>query len=441
METGPPQTPRTRPYEATLRRMWSGVSRYLNDVRRFTPNVRLYLTGSFLMGFNFQVFNLLFNLYLKEVGFPEGQIGQVASARAVGMTLMAVPAAIILSRLRLKRVLLVTVSLFALFSFLLVRTHEHALMLGCSVFAGMAFSFYRVAAAPFFMRHSTPVERTHIFSFSFGMMILAGMIGSLVAGKTAASIGDYLGDIVAGYRYTLYLGIGLGLAALIPFLLIRAADPSRDENRITLSVDQLRRRGRFYFKVTIANFIIGAGAGLIIPFLPLYFRDRFHLAPDTIGLYYFFVSCSMLAGMIVGPVLARRFSLVRTVVFTQLASIPFMLVLSYSFVLPLATLAFVVRGGLMNLGVPIVSNLAMELSDDRERGLVNALLMIAWTGSWMISSALGGYFIEHYGYTLTMNITIGLYITSSFVFYFFFKGVERQSQGGRRWEILKDGFD
>ena len=45
-----------------------------------------------------------------------------------------------------------------------------------------------------------------------------------------------------------------------------------------------------------------------------------------------------------------------------------MLVLSYSYVLWLAVVAFLVRGGLMNLGVPITTNLAMELSDKDDRG-------------------------------------------------------------------------
>ncbi len=414
------------------------ISDYIENVRLFSRNARLYLIGSFLMGINFQVFNLLLNLYLKEQGYPEGDIGLVASSRAIGMTIMAIPVAVILSKVRLKPILLATVAIFGFFSVFIVTVDQLILMVGFGVLSGMAFAFYRVAGGPFFMRNSTTKERTHLFSMSFGVMILAGMIGSLAAGKTAAYLTGVTGDLVVAYRYTLLGGIGLSALALAPFAFIKALPPSAEENRIVFSEERFKARGMFYFKITLANLIIGVGAGLVIPFLNLYFRDRFGLSADTIGYYFFLVHVSMLAGSLSGPLLAQRYGLVRTVVFTQLASIPFMFVLSYSWVLWLAVAAFIVRGGLMNLGVPIVTNLAMELSDKDEQGLVNALLMVSWTGSWMVSAALGGELIEKYGYTVAMNITIVLYIASSLVFYWFFRSSEERRDERSGWVILRE---
>lgn len=425
------------PSSVPPRGLANGFKDYIASLRMFSRNARLYLLGSFLMGINFQVFNLLLNLYLKELGFAEGPIGLVASGRAIGMTAMAIPVAVILSRVRLKPILMVTVTVFAVFSIFIVSFQQLELLIGFSVLSGMAFAFYRVAGGPFYMRNSTPKERTHLFSFSFGVMIAAGMIGSLTAGKTAAILAEHTGDLVTAYRYTMYLGIGMSLLALIPFAVIKASAPSAEENRVVFTMERFVRRGRFYLKVASANLLIGTGAGLVIPFLNLYFRDRFGQPPDTIGLYFSLVHFSMLIGSLAGPVLAKRHGLVRTVVFTQLASIPFMLTLSYSYILFLSVIAFIVRGGLMNLGVPIVTNLAMELSDKDEQGLVNALLMVSWTGSWMFSAALGGQLIESYGYTVAMNITIILYVLSSLAFYFFFRDAEEHRRDTGDWVILR----
>lgn len=419
-------------------RLIGGVKHYVSDVRRFSPNVRLYLLGSALMGLNFQVFLILFNLYLRELGYPEGDIGQILSARAVGMTVIAIPAAILLGRLRLKPFLLTSCVLLAVFSFVMVSYPVYQLMLLFAVLTGMSFAIFRVAGGPFFMRNSTKVERTHVFSFSFGMMLLAGIVGSVGSGELASAIGEHYGDIIIGYRYALYVGIAVALLALVPFSLIEASRPSDEENRIRISRQQLRLRGKLYAKIMVANLIIGSGAGLVIPFLTLYFRDRFGLPPDEIGKYYALMQFSMLAGTLVGPVLARRFGLVRTVVITQLASIPFLLILSYSYILPLSVAAFVVRGGLMNLGVPITNNLGMELAEQNEQGLINALLMIAWTGSWMFSTAAGGHLIEAYGYTVAMNITVILYVTSSILFYSFFHKAEIHSQEEHAWVIIRE---
>ncbi|MDH4156483.1 MAG: MFS transporter [candidate division Zixibacteria bacterium] len=428
----------TKPCNGMLASIRRGFSDYVKNVRLFSRNARLYLFGSFLIGVNFQVFQLLLNLYLKELGFLEGDIGRVLSSRAIGMTLIAIPAALILSRIRLKPILLGSCVLFAVFSFFITSYETLILLMGFAMLGGMAVTFYQVAAAPFYMRNSTPPERTHLFSFSFGTMLLAGMIGSVTSGKIVTVLADVTGDMVLGYRYTLYMAIAVGLLALIPFMMIRSSRPSPEEDRISLNMAQLRRRGKFYFKISISNFLVGMGAGLIIPFLNLYFRDRFHLQPDTIGLFYFLVHFSMFSGILSGPILAKKLGLVRTVVITQLASLPFMLILSYTYTLPLAVVAFIVRGGLMNLGQPIVTNFGMEVAEKREQGLVNALLAVAWTSSWMISAAVGGKLIEEYGYTFTMNLTIILYIISTFTFFFFFRKGERKTKSLPRWEIVRE---
>lgn len=396
--------------------------------------------GSFLIGLNFNVFQLLLNLYLKDLGFVENQIGYVLSARAIGMTIIAIPAAFLLSRVKLKPVLLVSCVTLAIFSFIICSVSELELLLGFMVLSGMSFAFYRVAAGPFYMRNSTEKERTYLFSLNFAMMILAGMVGSAISGKMVTIISDMTGNLILGYKYTMYGGIALGLLAMIPFFMIKSAKPSFEENRINLSREQLKRRGKFYLKIVAVNFFVGSGAGLIIPFLNLYFRDRFSLEPDMIGFFFFFVSLSMFIGSAAAPILAKRFGLVRTVVITQLASIPFLLVLSYSYLVALSFLAFVFRAGLMNMGSPIVTNLSLELSEKSEHGLVNALLMVSWTSSWMLSTAVGGSLIHNFGYTITMDITVVLYLISTLVFFLFFKSAETKAASTQQWVVNRESL-
>ncbi len=427
-----------QPVTGFFPRIKSGFGDYRRELKLFSRNVRLYLIGLFMIWVNFQIFQLLFNLYLKELGYAAGAIGWVNSSRAIGMSLMAIPAAIIINRIRLKPVLMMGCALLAVFSFFMATVSTLFLIISFSIFSGMSLAVFRVAAGPFFMRNSTPVERTLLFSTSFAVNVLAGMAASAGSGEMVTIIGGAVGDIIHGYRYTLYIGIVLSSLAFIPLAMIKSSKPSREENRLTLSREQLRRRGGFYFRIAIVNFIVGTGAGLIIPFLNLYFRDRFDLPPDTIGWLFFAVTASMFFGSLSGPALTKKFGLVRTVVVTQLMSIPFMFILSYSYVLPLVVFAFVMRGGLMNLGTPIVTNFAMELSDKREQGFVNALLMLSWTSSWMVSTAVGGTLIEVYGYSTTINITMGLYIFSAFIFYYFFRGYEERRESGRGYYLVTE---
>ncbi|MCP4703817.1 MAG: MFS transporter [candidate division Zixibacteria bacterium] len=407
---------------------------YWKHLQLFSRNVRLYLTGSFLIGLTFACYLLLMNLYLREQGIPESFIGKVLSFGALGMTLMAIPAAFVLRRIRLKKILLLSTTVYVLAILFLTQIPASSMLFVLSFLAGMAMTFYRVAAGPFFMRNSTPKERTYIFSVSFGVSLLASMIGSLIFGEMVTLLSSMNGGIVAAYRWAFVLAGGLGLLAVLPFGLIKAADPSKADKDSDFSFDLLKRRIGLYGKLFFPHFIVGSGAGLIIPFLNLYFRDRFGQPTDNIGWLYFVGHTTMLIGILAGPVLVKKIGMIRSVVLTQLLSMPFMVILAYTYSLPMAIGAFLMRGALMNLGVPIGSNFGMEMVSKSEQALVNALLMLSWTSSWMVSTYYGGRLIESYGYTLPLMIAVGLYFVSSVSYYFFFRDSEIKTDSGYKIE-------
>jgi len=407
-----------------------GINDYWNHLRLFSRNVRLFLLASFLLGLTFAGFMLLFNLYMKEQGALESFIGIVLSASSIGMTLTAIPASFIIRRIRLKRVLQATTILYGAMIFLLTWLPVSWALVPVSFIGGVGLTFSRVAAAPFFMRNSTPRERTYIFSLSFGVMLLASIVGSLVFGWMVTALDEMIGSMVAAYRWTFVVSIGFGLMALVPFSMIKAADPGAEEKAAVFSLTLLRQRSRLYFQLFLPYFVVGLGAGLIIPFLNLYFRDRFGQPPDKIGLFYMAGHFTMFLGILAGPILARKIGMVRTLVTTQLISMPFMVVLAYTFSLEVAFAAFLIRGALMNMGYPIGTNFGMEMVRKEEHGFVNALFMFGWNSSWMISTIIGGRLIELYGYTLPLMITVGLYLISSILYYIFFRNSEEKTATG-----------
>jgi len=413
-----------------IQKLSAAFDDYLQNLRLFTRNIRLYLTASFLLGLTFAGYLLLLNLYLREQGTTESFIGMILSAGAIGMAITSIPASFILRRIKLKKVLLTTTVLYGASIMTLTWMPVTNLLIGISFIAGVALTFYRVAAAPFFMRNSTPKERTYIFSLSFGTSLMASIVGSMAFGWMVTALTQTAGSIISAYRWTFAVSVGMGLLAMIPFAMIRAADPGFEEKRAEFSFNVLKRRASLYFRLFLPYFIVGTGAGLIIPFLNLYFRDRFGQPPDKIGLFYTAGNITMLIGILAGPVLARKIGMVRTLVWTQLLSIPFMIILAYTYSLELAFACFLIRGGLMNMGGPIGTNFGMEMVTKTEHALVNALFMFGWTSSWMISTAVGGRLIEIYGYTLPLMITVGLYLASSILYYIFFRKSERRTVNG-----------
>jgi MFS family permease len=414
-----------------MRRISGVILDYWGHLKLLSRNARLFLIGIFFAGINWAVFWVLLNLYFKELGFAEDLIGQVLSFTALGMAVVSIPAALIIPRVSIKKILVFSVVLAGFFYLLQATLVVRTQLLAASLLLGMSATVARVAAAPFMMQNSTPKERTHLFSLHFGVYLIAGIVGSLGGGQLPGLFSNLGVSGALAFRYALYVSVGLGLMSVIPFLMIKQAKRSHDPSRSGPIWNRkfLAERGALLFKLCFPFFVVGLGAGFVIPFLNLYFRDRFGVPTGTIGTYFAIQQVSMLGGILSGPVLSKRFGMIKTVVFTQLASIPFMLVLAFTYYLPAAVASFVFRASLMNMGQPISTNFAMEKVKEKEHALTNALLMLSWTGSWAISANLGGKLIEAYAFTPPLLITVGLYMLSSILYYSFFSSEEDTKMG------------
>jgi predicted MFS family arabinose efflux permease len=414
-----------------IQRITNIIRDYWEHLRLFSRNARLFLVGIFFVGLNYSVFMLLLNLYFKELGFTEDLIGEILSLGAWGMAIISLPAALIIPKVQIRQILILSVLSTGILCLLQASLVDRTQLLVASLFLGMMRSLTYVAAAPFMMRNSTPKERTYLFSLHFGTYLIAAVVGSLGGGYLPNLFSHFVGLGPIAFRYSLYVSVFLGILALIPFMMLtperKIPEPTAEKKGWDKKL--LTERGVLLFKLCSPFFILGLGAGLVIPFLNLYFRDRFLLPARTIGIFFALLEFSMLAGILVGPLLSKRIGMIRTIVSTQLSSIPFMLILAFTYNLPLAVVSFLFRGALMNMSQPILTNFAMEKVKEKEQALTNALLMLAWTGSWAVSANLGGRLIKAYAFTPPLLITIGLYVVSSVLYYHFFSSEEDKKIG------------
>ncbi len=395
---------------------------YGGHLKLFSRNARLFLVGIFFVGLNLSIFSLLLNLYFKELGFTEDLIGEILSLGAWGTALISLPAALIIPKFQVKKVLIISVLLAGIFSIMQAGLTERSWLLLASLILGMASSVARVASAPFLMQNSTPKERTYLFSLHFGTYLVASIAGSIGGGYLPGLFSHLALSKITAFRGALFVSAGLSLLSLIPFLLM--ATETKSKKRFDLKKQWnkklLAERGLLLFRICLPFFILGMGAGLVIPFLNLYFLERFDLPASTIGLLFSLLQVFMLGGILLGPLLSKKFGMIKTVVGTQLSSIPFMLVLAFTYRLPLAVCSFLFRGALMNMSQPLFTNFAMVKVKEEEQTLTNALLMLSWSLSWAVSANLGGRLIKLYSFTIPLLIAIGLYIVSSVLYYFFF---------------------
>lgn len=413
------------------------VGEYVRQVRESGRNPRLYLQGLFLIGLGQSIFSLLFNLYLRSLGISDSAIGQILSKVSLGAAIAAIPAAFLFRGLPARLILVGAGALAALLYVMQVSWTAPETLLLVAFLTGMAATVYRLSVAPVIMREVAPAARPFLFSASFTVLFLSAIVGFAVGGWLP-NLFHMITDVDRlALRWSLYVAAGLILSSAIPFNAMK--EPPREAARLAAPLRRwsdrfgwtLRQARELIevdwvlnLKLVLPAMLIGLGAGLIIPFMNLFFHDRFGMNEAEIGLLFAVMQGFMVVGNLFGPAVSRRLGLVRGVVVTQLLSVPFMVLLGVSSFFPIVAAAFFLRSGLMNMNQPLTSHFAMEVVSKRDHAVTNSLLSLSWFVAWSVSADIGGAMIERYGYTPPLLIAAGLYVAASGLYWIFFKDVE-----------------
>jgi predicted MFS family arabinose efflux permease len=414
--------------------VWRVLREYAAQIRDSGRNPRLYLWGLFLCYLGQSVFSLLFNLYLRSLGFGDSNIGQILSKVSLGSAVAAIPAAILFRKVPARALLMASAALAALGYALQASLTAPELLLLVAFLSGMVLTMFRLSIAPVAMREVGREARPFLFSASFGVTFISAIVGSALGGALPHLFqGIVMNDRLA-LRWSLFAGAAVTLLSVLPFLAMEQRDaPDRSgaahaADRVPNPLEQIRDLFEIdwglHLKLILPAAMIGLGAGLIIPFLNLYFRDRFGLSAGQIGILFSVMQGFMVAGNLFGPAVSKRLGLVRGVVWTQLASVPFMIMLALSSFFPLVVASFFIRGGLMNMNQPLASHFAMEVVPERDHTLTNSLLSLSWFLAWSVSAEIGGALIQRKGYTEPLLLAASLYVGASVLYWIFFRKVE-----------------
>ncbi len=399
------------------------ISEYLEHLKLFKSNAKYYLLSAFIMNLSLTGFSLLFNLFLKELDLSETVIGYRLSIFSLGSLIIAIPATLSAKRRDFSSIFSTSIIILAITSLSQVFFTQIGSLMTAVLISGMFSTYYSVAVAPFIMRNSSKKERTYLFSLNYANVLAAGIFGNIIAGYLPGFFLKLKFPIVESYEFSLML---MAVSSLLALIFVHKTKEDRVPDKKAKLNDLFKIKDpMLLLKVTLPSFIVGMGAGLIIPFMNLYFKNKIHLTVDKIGIIFSIAQIFMFLGILFGPPLAKKFGKIRTVVITQFLSIPFMLILAFMEQYILVAIAFCMRAALMNMAQPLTTNFAMEMVPEKEHEITNSTLSVAWTFSWTISTAIGGNLIEKGGFTLPLVIAALLYVISSILYFIFFFRTEK----------------
>jgi MFS family permease len=179
-------------------------------------------------------------------------------------------------------------------------------------------------------------------------------------------------------------------------------------------------------KLATPNFLIGMGAAILIPYMNVFFKDRFAISDSRLGLLFSLSSLFIGIGSLVGPRLTTRLGgKIRTVAFTQLSSVAFMLMIGFVPSPLIAGFAFLMRAALMNMAAPLYSAFCMEQTPEHQQGYTSSVLNIAWQIGWSVGPYISGVVQQQYGFTPLFLATSVLYLVAVGVMWKFFHDAEQ----------------
>lgn len=393
--------------------------------RSFSEPARAFLAGAAALEIGHAFQWALQNLYITSLGYSVADAGTINAAVAIAIVAATFPSAWLYNRLGPRRSLTLACLLNALaFLGFALASNLYALI-GWAALSGAAYTLHSVVAAPFLVSVSESHERTHLFQSEFAVHTAMQTVGLLVSCLIAGGLESGLTSATTGLRVALLTGGAVTLLALISYRKLPrvASDAEGGEQRAPAKVLAILRprNWHLWMRISAPHMLIGAGAGLSIPFINLYFTERFELPTAWLGPIMAGSAATMTVGALFAPRIVARMGLLKATILTELLSIPFFFVLAFAVSLPLAVGAFVLRGALMNLSHPLWRNLMMEITPTEWRPAVNGISMLSWSLGWALSTHWGGLLIDHSagwlgtdidGYALPMLITIGAYVTA-----------------------------
>src|SRR5262249_52694058 len=147
-------------------------------------------------------------LYLVAAGAGEGFVGRAIASSGIGMVAAALPAGWLADRWGRRRTLLLGAVLEGGGHLGRALSTREPFVLAPGVGAGLVQSLFQIAAIPFITDHSTPRERTHLFSTFFASALLAGVFGNGLGGllPSVVRIVSPGASAFAAYRVALLVG-------------------------------------------------------------------------------------------------------------------------------------------------------------------------------------------------------------------------------------------
>lgn len=399
---------------------------------RFFPDLhydaKLLMASRGIRSFAFSYLNVVFAIYLDQLGYTPVMIGIIFSVAYLAGALLTAVWGYLSDRYGRRKILMllavltiISNGIYIFFSglvFILLAVVIANVGAGGSGGGGSGGGPFNPVEEALLAEKCQPENRNQVFALNSFVGSITGSIGALGAG-----LPQYLQEMrgwtaVSSYKPLFMLTIIFSLILLYVYSAIgEEHQPQKTEKKIS------KATGVFVTKMSLLSFVDNFGAGLAGSLVSYWFFLRFGVELRSLGLLFFISYFLAALSFLSAPIIARYIGLVKTMAFSHgLASMIYLLIpLAPTFKIAATMLA--VRSYFAYMDNPLRSSFTMAMVRSTERGSAAGVTSLARIVPFGISPTISTYLMQSVSLTLPLFIGGGLQLINDVAFYLMFRHI------------------
>ena len=394
-----------------------------------SPAVFRILAHGILFGLSFSIADILFNFYLKSLGYDNAVAGQLQSVFRIAGVIFGFPVGMFIDKISAKRMLYIGILTYAIGWAVLLMLDGVSLVTPFGTLSPLVLMnavFFVIGAAnmatytavvPLLSLVIEPRQRAALFGINAAASTLIGFVGSILGGMLPGIVAPMAGvapTSEVAYRIALYSVTAIGFLAVVPLLGIKTHHThgaTSQAARVEADGDKpLVPLGRMILLVT-PSFFFGTAGGLFVPFQNLFYRQQFGMTDGNVGLNLAVAALAMGVGSILGGPLSKRFGVRQASAWSRMLGAPLMLAMLIP-VLTVVSISYDINRFLVGMTFPLFSVLMMQTVPLRQRGTSTSLSSMSWSLGWAGASVLSGSITANGSFTWVLVLSAASYVIS-----------------------------
>jgi len=392
-------------------------------------DAKLLMASRGIRSFAFSYLNVVFAIYLDQLGYSTVTIGIIFSVAYLSGAVLTAVWGYLSDRFGRRNILMLLAVLtiisnciyvfFSGFVFILLAVAIANVGSGGSAGGGQGGGPFNPVEEALLAEKCTPENRNRVFAVNSSVGALMGSFGALASGFPQYLQETWGWSAIASYKPLFILTILFSVVLFFVYSSIREQhQPRTVEKKIS------KPTGIFVTKMSLLAIVDNFGAGMAGALVSYWFFLRFGVQLKSLGMIFFASYFLAAVSFLSAPLIALRLGVVRTMAFSHgLASIIY-LVLPLAPTLAIAASLLMIRSFFAYMDNPLRASFTMAMVNSNERGSAAGVTSLARIIPYGISPTFSTYLMQSVSLTLPLFIGGGLQLINDVAFYLLFRHVK-----------------